>query len=314
VEVLAQACSSTAMVYVMHTVAAQVLAAAVPSRRVEGVLREIAAGRHLTTLALSETGGRSQFWAPLSELRPHEQGFTYQAQKSWVTAAADADSYVACARIPGAASALESVLILVERSTDGVQATRRFEGLGLRGNGSAPVSMEAVHISEDALLTPMGEGASALVEQVLPWFCVGSSAMSNGLCLAAVEATARHLQQAGFAQDGTHLKDLPNLRARLAQMSVRTEQARALLGAALSGFAPPATGPLLPLLQARLSSIEAALEVSDLAMKACGGAAFSRHLPVERIFRDARAGWVMAPTADHLQDFIGRLLTGMPLL
>ena len=54
--------------------------------------------------------------------------------------------------------------------------------------------------------------------------------------------------------------------------------------------------------------------LTDLAMKACGGAAFSNHLPVERLFRDARAGWVMAPTADHLQDFVGRALTGMPLL
>jgi alkylation response protein AidB-like acyl-CoA dehydrogenase len=43
------------------------------------------------------------------------------------------------------------------------------------------------------------------------------------------------------------------------------------------------------------------------------GAAFSRHLPVERLFRDARAGWVMAPTVDHLQDFVGKALTGLPL-
>ena len=48
-------------------------------------------------------------------------------------------------------------------------------------------------------------------------------------------------------------------------------------------------------------------------MKACGGAAFSKQVGVERFFRDARAGWVMAPTADHLRDFIGRVLTGLPL-
>jgi alkylation response protein AidB-like acyl-CoA dehydrogenase len=313
VEVLAKACASTAMVYVMHTTAAQLLAAA-PSGRTTKLLQEIVAGRHLTTLALSEVGGRSLFWAPLSELRPQGAGYTYQAKKSWVTAAEEADSYVACARVPGAASALESVLLLVERRAPGVRVTGRFEGLGLRGNGSAPVAVEVAQVPQEALLTSLGGGAQALVTQVLPWFCAGTAAMSNGLCSAAVEATATHLQQAGFAQDGTHLRDLPNLRARLAQMSIRTEQARALLGAAVSTFAPPAPAPLLPLLQARLASIEAAVEVSDLAMKACGGAAFSRHLPVERIFRDARAGWVMAPTADHLQDFVGRLLTGLPLL
>lgn len=41
-------------------------------------------------------------------------------------------------------------------------------------------------------------------------------------------------------------------------------------------------------------------------MKACGGAAFPRHLGVERLFRDAGAGWVMAPTVDQRSDFIGR--------
>ena len=60
-------------------------------------------------------------------------------------------------------------------------------------------------------------------------------------------------------------------------------------------------------------SLQTALQVTDLAMKACGGAAFSRHLAIERMFRDARAGWVMAPTVDHLADFLGRALTGLPL-
>jgi hypothetical protein len=45
-------------------------------------------------------------------------------------------------------------------------------------------------------------------------------------------------------------------------------------------------------------------------MKTCGGAAFSSHLPIERLFRDARAGWVMAPTVDHLEDLVGKALTG----
>jgi alkylation response protein AidB-like acyl-CoA dehydrogenase len=63
----------------------------------------------------------------------------------------------------------------------------------------------------------------------------------------------------------------------------------------------------------RLASVEAAVDVTDLAMKACGGAAFSKQLPLERVFRDARAGWVMAPTVDHLDDFIGKALTGLPL-
>ena len=57
-----------------------------------------------------------------------------------------------------------------------------------------------------------------------------------------------------------------------------------------------------------------ATEVTDLAMKACGGAAFSKQLPIERYFRDARAGWVMAPTVDHLHDLItGHAMPDLPV-
>ena len=45
----------------------------------------------------------------------------------------------------------------------------------------------------------------------------------------------------------------------------------------------------------------------------CGGAAFSKHLGIERTFRDARAAIVMAPTTDHLREFCGRVLVGLPL-
>jgi alkylation response protein AidB-like acyl-CoA dehydrogenase len=126
-------------------------------------------------------------------------------------------------------------------------------------------------------------------------------------------ATAAHLQRSEFTHVRSSLRDLPTLRARLADMNVRLEQARALLGYTLGEIENPSDATVPFVLQTRLASIEAAIEVTDLAMKACGGAAFSRHLPVERMFRDARAGWVMAPTADHLREFVGRILTGLPL-
>ena len=76
-----------------------------------------------------------------------------------------------------------------------------------------------------------------------------------------------------------------------------------------------AAGPdaLLALLESKAAAAETALQVCDLAMRACGGAAFGRRLTVERHFRDARAGSVMAPTTDVLYDFVARSLLGMPL-
>ena len=56
-----------------------------------------------------------------------------------------------------------------------------------------------------------------------------------------------------------------------------------------------------------------AIRVTSEAMQACGGGD-EPQLPIERAFRDARAGSVMAPTLDVLYGLTGRALAGMPLL
>jgi alkylation response protein AidB-like acyl-CoA dehydrogenase len=312
-EELAQGCSSTAMIFVMHVAGAQAIAASTTLADKGELLGTIARGAHLTTLALSEKGSRSQFWAPVSRLAPSNGSLKVSAEKSWVTSASHADSYVASAQQPGAASPLESTLFLVRRTDEAVRVQNAFDGLGLRGNDSAPVVFDGVGVKGEDLITPHGEGAVSMLQVILPWFSIGSAAMAIGLCRAAVTRTAAHLQGTGFTHTGSALRDLPTLRARLADMSVRTEQAGALLASTIGIIERGAPEAPLFVLQARLAAIEAAIDVTDLAMKACGGAAYSRHMDVERLFRDARAGWVMAPTADHLREFVGRVLTGLPL-
>ena len=311
-EELAGACGSTAMIYVMHVAATQAIASGGALAGRDTLLRQIARGEHLTTLAFSERGSRSLFWAPVSKLEPNANGFHLRADKSWVTSARHAHSYVASAQRPRAASPLESTVFLVRRDAPGVMVAGTFDGLGLRGNESAPVSLN-VAIAEGDLISPLGEGAATMLQVVLPWFSIGTAAMSNGLCRAAVATTTAHLAGTTFTHTGSRLRDLPNLRARLAEMAVRTEQARALLGHTLDHIETGSEAAPLFVLYARLASLQAASDVTDLAMKACGGAAFSKHLGLERVFRDARAGWVMAPTVDHLLEFSGRALTGLPL-
>jgi len=314
VEELARHCGSTAMVYVMHIAAAKVIEASVTLPTKADVLRAIAEGKYLTTFALSERGSRSQFWAPVSQLVEQGHGYRADAFKSWVTAAHHADSYVASAQRPGAQSALDFTLYLLPRTRPNVHFPGIFNGLGLRGNDAAPVQLDGVAVQREELLTEHGKGLECALQVGIPWFNVGTTAMAHGLCLAAVDATASHLQGTSFEHTGTGLRDLPNLRARLAEMSVATEQSRALLGHTLREMASPDAATPLWVLRTRMAGLQTAVQVTDLAMKTCGGAAFSRHLGVERLFRDARAGWVMAPTVDHLADFIGRALTGLPLL
>ncbi len=313
VEEIAAECASTAMVYVMHVTAAQAIARSTSLGDRDALLQAIAKGRHLTTLAFSEKGSRSNFWLPVSKLEPRGDGFVTNAAKSYVTAASHADSYVSSAQCPGAASPLESTCYLVRKGRPGARVAAPFDGMGLRGNDSAAVSIEGYAVHAADLLCEHGKGLEVMLQVVLPFFSIGTAAMANGICRAAVSLTASHLSSTAL-ETGGRLRDLPNLRARVAQMSVRTEQSRALLWRTLHHLEHPSEATPLYVLEARLGALEAAVEVTDLAMKAGGGAAFSRHIALERLFRDARAGWVMAPTVDHLQDFIGKALTGLPLV
>ncbi len=90
---LAAACGSTAMIYLMHTAAAVTVAAA-PAVGSPGLLAELASGRALGTLAFSERGSRSHFWAPVSVAISEGDAVTVKADKSWVTSAGHADVYI----------------------------------------------------------------------------------------------------------------------------------------------------------------------------------------------------------------------------
>lgn len=313
VEELAQHCASSAMIYVMHVSAAQVLAASETIAAKDDLLRSIASGQHLTTLAFSEAGSRSHFWAPMSEFRSTASEHTVSAHKSWVTSANHADSYVSSSRKPGASSPMESTLYLVERTSPGVHIAGPFDGLGLRGNDSSPVKLDNVVIADGALLTRQGEGAGAMLGIVLPTFVIGTAAMAHGIALSAIAHTRTHLIHTEFQHTGERLRDLPTLRARFADMVLHTERSRNLLGFALDAIEKTPDTAMLHVLQARASSQDTALAVTDLGMQATGGAAFSKHLPMERHLRDARAGWIMAPTMDQTRDFIGKAMLDLPL-
>jgi alkylation response protein AidB-like acyl-CoA dehydrogenase len=300
------------MIYVMHVASSKSIEASALSDA-NSLLKDIAAGKHLTTLGASEKGSRSLFWMPVSKLVTHGDGYRVSAEKSWVTAAHHVQSFVATAQSPDAESPLQSECFLVRTDRDGIDSSRAFDGLGLRGNDSAPVYLTDYRVAPGDMITSDAKGFEHLLGVVLPWFLVGTTALSIGLMKAATSITQEHLLKSSFEHDGSRLADLGNLRARLAQMNTTASAAAGLLEtaiAALEGNDPAAT---LHLLQARLFAIENVVRVADQAMQTCGGAAFSKHSPLERVFRDSLTGRVMAPTTDHLHDLIGKALLGMEL-
>lgn len=96
-------------------------------------------------------------------------------------------------------------------------------------------------------------------------------------------------------------------------MRVRADMARALWLDTIAAISANRADTMLRVLEVKLAASEAALEVTDTGMRICGGAAFRRETSIERLFRDARAAAVMAPTSEALSDFIGKAVCGLPL-
>jgi alkylation response protein AidB-like acyl-CoA dehydrogenase len=149
---------------------------------------------------------------------------------------------------------------------------------------------------------------------VLPWFLVLSAAFSVGLMEAATEESGLHLRSTRLEHLGERLVDQPLTRADHARMRIATDQAATLVTDAATAVTTGRGDAALRALEAKAAAGEAAISVTELAMKVCGGAAFRKELGIERRFRDARAARVMAPTTDALLDFIGRAINGMDLL
>jgi len=311
---LAEADASVAMVYLMHVCATATIAAARPGAAVAQTLNDIAAGKHLTTLAFSEAGSRSHFWAPISRAKRNGAGVRLTAKKSWVTSAGHAQSYVVSALAPEGKSPTDSTLYLCASGTPGLSVAGPWDGLGMRANASAPMILEDCEIASDLQLTDDGAGFKAMLEIPLPLFNLGSSAVALGLCRAAVAGTAAHLNGARFEHLGQTLgESLPTLRAQLATMQIDTDGLAARIDDVADHLERPRDTTMLRVLESKAAAGDVAIAVTSAAMRVCGGAAFSKHLAIERLFRDAHAGAVMAPTGDVLRDFVGKAVLGLPL-
>jgi isovaleryl-CoA dehydrogenase len=314
---LGAVCGSTAMVVTMHYAATAALAVA----GLKDPLADIAAGRHLSTLAFSESGSRSHFWAPLGTASALDAGAPAQgdggdvrldASKSWVTSAGQADSYVWSSRPLAAPGPM--TLWLVPGDAEGLTVAGAFDGLGLRGNASAPMSAAGVRVTREAMIGDDGGGLDLAMAAVLPMFLICSASMSAGLMRRLAEETAAHLRRTELRHLGQSLAQQVQPRAQLARLRIEADRTWALIEQTIDAVGQGRDDAQLLVLEVKAAAAEAAADAADLALRACGGAAFRKESPVERLFRDSRAARVMAPTTEALHDFIGRALCGLPLL
>jgi isovaleryl-CoA dehydrogenase len=302
------ACSSTAMVYLMHAVTGATMGAG-GGDQVPGALERMADGSALATLAFSEKLSGAHFYAPTLKAERHNAKLTVSGRKSFVTSGGFADFLLLLVQ---SEDGVGSDTYLLQSNTPGVSFQGEWEGLGMAGNCSISMELKDVELTDEMRVGAPGKAGELIFGVVAPYFLIGLAAVNVGIATAALNAATEHVKIRKYA-DGSSLAEIQYIQHLVADMDTTTRTARLLVleASRLADSADP--GALVPIMEAKIVATEAAATVATNALKATGGQGYTPSLPVERILRDALAGAVMAPTNAVLRNWVGKALTGLPV-
>jgi isovaleryl-CoA dehydrogenase len=311
-ETIAGACASSALCYSMHCVGSAVLASKATRYHEDRYLRPISEGKHVTTLALSESGTGVHFYLPQTKLQRREGGFTVTGTKQFVTSGGQADSYVLSTQAsPETAGAFNC--LVVDADAERLMWTDPWRGFGMRGNASASMQLNDVWVPYENLLGREGDQIWYIFVVVAPYFLIGMAGTYVGIAQKALEMTVDHLTNRQYAHSGEVLADVPLLQRKVAEMTAAVERTRALVyHAAYLGDAGDAKA-VSTIMLAKAEAGDTSVWVANEAMTCCGGRAYRENSDMARLLRDARASHVMAPTTDLLKTWAARLLLNRPL-
>lgn len=312
-EVLAQACSSSAICFGMHCVGTAVMAAKPTDYHRERYLKPIAQGRHITTLSLSEPGTGVHFYLPNTKLSLEGSDFIVNGTKHFVTSGGRASSYVISAVASNAAPGEFSCLV-VDGDAPGIRFSGEWDGFGMRGNSSITMNLENARTPRASLLGEEGDQIWYVFEIIAPYFLVAMAGTYLGIAQAAFDYALNHVRTRVHSHSGASLSEADVLQYHIGRMWSRLEATRQLLYSA-AYQADTGNAEVMPaILSAKAEVADVAVATVNDAMTLCGGIAYRENGLLARLLRDVRASHVMAPTTDLLRLWTGRALLGQPLL
>jgi alkylation response protein AidB-like acyl-CoA dehydrogenase len=145
----------------------------------------------------------------------------------------------------------------------------------------------------------------------MAWFALTLAAVYLGIGQAAVDCVVDYAKKRIPTALGKPIATLPLIQRRLGEASIPLQAARALLHDVATTWSndPAARIHLGPrIAAAKYAATNAAVVATDHAMRAAGGFGITRDLPIERFFRDVRAGLTHPPNDDAALELVGKSL------
>lgn len=223
--------------------------------------------------------------------RPVENGWRVSGRKIFASLAGAANFYNVICQVPGE----DSIRFLgVPADATGVSCVDDWDPLGMRGTVSRTLLMDDAFVPSENEWLPAGVYNQAADRY--PWLFLSLCPSYLGLTGGVLDATRAYLRGELPGQAAGARRDHPMKQVGWAQMQLRHQQARALLYRAIDeATLDPGESDLVLGWSAAYTVMEHAAEVASTAIRVCGGQAMLKHLPLERMYRDARLGSLMLP-------------------
>ncbi|MFC7624792.1 acyl-CoA dehydrogenase family protein [Microlunatus sp. GCM10028923] len=294
--IVGRACPSTACIWLMHIGAALTLVRYTAPDRSAFYAGEVTAGRRFAN-ALSEPTGGNLFLMPLQRAEPVEGGHRLDGAKRFVSGCEIADHFLVNALLD------DGPAFFGVPADDSIEGVPIWDAMGLRGTRSQLLNFGGTVLREENRCVRMVRGEPNIIALGLGW-------LSIGVAEAALDALVEHARTRVLPTTGAPL-------AELQWVTFDTADARAELTAArllcertmwLADHGEP--GAMESAVEAKLYANQVAKRVADLALRIGGGSGFLRTSPIQRHFRDAQAGALMAYSVEVCRDLVGRRVLG----
>ena len=274
----------------------------------------VASGEVNGAYALTEPQSGSDAGAMRAKAVLSEDGsyYTINGKKSWITSGPVAKYVVFFAQTVRADG--ESVGIsafIVDAEAEGYLRGKLEPKLGIRASATCEIELENYRCPVEDRIGDEGQGFK-IAMTVLDAGRVGVAAQSLGIAQAAYEASLEYSRERKAF--GAAIGSFQSIQNKLADMRMRIEASRLLvMQAAWAKDQCKKTGQknTLNASMAKLFASETAMWVTHQAIQIHGGMGYSKELPLERYFRDAKITEIYEGTSEIQRMVIGRLETGL---
>ena len=183
---------------------------------------------------------------------------------------------------------------IVDKGTPGFSFGTKEKKMGIRGSSTYELIFEDARIPKDALLGKEGRGFP-IAMHTLDGGRIGIAAQALGIAQGAIDEAVAYVKQR--KQFGRPIAKFQNTQFQLADMQTKTDAARWLVYSAAT--AKQEGRPYTQLAaEAKLFAAETAMEITTKAIQLLGGYGYTRDLPVERMFRDAKITEIYEGTSE----------------